>query len=61
MAGEGDKIAGKAKQAAGDLTGDDELEREGQRDEAAGNVKDAVDDVKDKAQDAVDSIKDSGS
>lgn len=58
MAGEGDKISGKAKQAAGDLTGDEDLEREGERDEAAGKTKDMVDNIKDKANDAVDSAKD---
>ena len=58
MSGESDKIIGKAKQAAGDVTGNDDLEREGERDEAAGKIKDGVDDAKDKVNDAVDSIKD---
>lgn len=59
MSGEADKVSGKAKQAAGDLTGNDELEREGKKDEAAGEVKDKVDDAKDAVNDGVDSIKDS--
>jgi uncharacterized protein YjbJ (UPF0337 family) len=58
MSGNTDKIVGKAKQAAGDLTGNDDLEREGERDEAAGKVKDTVDNAKDKVNDTVDSIKD---
>ena len=51
MSGESDKASGRIKQAAGDLTGDDELKREGKTEEAAGGVKDKVDD-------AVDSVKD---
>lgn len=48
MSGKIDKTKGKLKQAVGDLTDNDELRREGQIDELAGNVKDAVDKVKDK-------------
>jgi uncharacterized protein YjbJ (UPF0337 family) len=48
MSGETDKAKGKLKQAAGDLTDDDKLRREGKVDEAAGKVKDAVDKTKDK-------------
>ena len=58
MSGETDKIGGRIKQAAGDLTDNEDLKNEGERDEAAGKVKDAVDAAKDKANDAVDSIKD---
>lgn len=58
MAGERDKIAGRVKQAAGDLTDNEELEREGKRDEAAGKVKDKVDEVGDRISDAVDDVKD---
>jgi uncharacterized protein YjbJ (UPF0337 family) len=58
MSGNRDKIVGRAKQAAGDLTGNDDLEREGERDEAAGEVKDTVDNVKDKVNDTVDDIND---
>ncbi len=58
MSGEGDKISGRVKQAAGDLTDNDHLKNEGKRDEAAGKAKDAVDTVKDKVNDAVDSVKD---
>jgi uncharacterized protein YjbJ (UPF0337 family) len=58
MAGAADKISGKLKQAAGDLTGDDELEREGEVDEASGKVKDKIDSAKDTLNDAVDKVKD---
>ena len=49
MSGEMDQVKGRVKQAAGDLTDDRDLKREGQRDEAAGKLKDKVDDVKDAA------------
>jgi len=58
MGGETDQVKGQVKQAAGELTGDDKLEREGEKDEAAGKMKEAVDGVKDKANDAIDSLKD---
>jgi len=48
MSGEIDEAKGKVKKAAGDLTGDREMKREGQVDEGAGKVKGAVDKVKDK-------------
>jgi uncharacterized protein YjbJ (UPF0337 family) len=41
-----DKVKGKVKQAAGILTGDKKVEREGKVDEAKGKVKGAVEDVK---------------
>jgi uncharacterized protein YjbJ (UPF0337 family) len=53
-----DKAKGKAKQAAGDVTDDDSLRREGKVDEASGKAKGALDDAKDKAGDAVDAVKD---
>lgn len=49
-----DDAKGRVKEAAGDLTDDDELKREGRTDRAAGGIKekvgDAVDAVKDKLQ-----------
>jgi uncharacterized protein YjbJ (UPF0337 family) len=45
-----DQAKGRAKQAIGDLTDDDDLRREGEVDEKAG-------DVKDKIGDAVDAVK----
>lgn len=43
-----DDAKGRVKEAAGDLTGNDDLEREGKADQATGKIKDAVDSVKDK-------------
>ncbi|MFZ1276862.1 MAG: CsbD family protein, partial [Candidatus Microthrix parvicella] len=42
-----DNVKGKIKEAAGDLTGDDDLKHEGQADKATGKIKNAIDDVKD--------------
>lgn len=47
-----DKLMGKAKKAAGDIMNDDKTKEEGKRQETEGKVKDAVNDVKDKATDA---------
>lgn len=58
MSGEFDQAKGRAKQAAGDLTDDDELRNEGKADEAAGKIKEGLEDAKDKAQDAVDRLRD---
>lgn len=41
-----DKSKGRIKQAVGDLTGNEKLKREGERDELRGQVKGAVKDVK---------------
>ena len=57
MSGETDQAKGRIKQAAGDLTGDDELRREGEQDETAGKVKDKIDDAKDKANEVIDNVK----
>jgi uncharacterized protein YjbJ (UPF0337 family) len=53
-----DEAKGRIKQAAGDLTDNDDLKREGKADETAGKVKGTVDKVADKAGDAVDKVKD---
>ena len=57
MSGTADKASGRIKQAAGDLTDNDDLKRDGKKDETAGKAKDAVDNVKDKAEDAIDKLK----
>jgi uncharacterized protein YjbJ (UPF0337 family) len=49
-----DDLKGRAKEAFGDLTDDEDLKREGKIDRASGTVKDKVDDVKDKVKDALD-------
>jgi uncharacterized protein YjbJ (UPF0337 family) len=56
--GKFDDAKGRVKQAAGDLTDDDELKREGKADQAAGRVKQKADEAKEKAEDLVDNIKD---
>ena len=48
-----DDLKGRAKEAAGDLTDDDGLKREGKADQAGAWVKDKVDDVKDKVGDVL--------
>lgn len=48
-----DKLKGRLKEAAGALTGDEDLKKEGQRDQAAAKVKGAVEKVIDKAKDLV--------
>lgn len=45
-----DEMKGRAKEAAGDLTDDDDLKREGKADKASGKVKDAVDAATDKVK-----------
>jgi maltooligosyltrehalose trehalohydrolase len=48
-----DEAKGRVKEAAGDLTGDKDLQREGKVDQATDKVKDVVDGVKDKVQDVL--------
>jgi uncharacterized protein YjbJ (UPF0337 family) len=48
-----DEATGRVKEAAGDLSGDKGLQREGKTDQAAGKVKQGVDDAADKVKDAV--------
>ncbi|HEX4344948.1 MAG TPA: CsbD family protein [Solirubrobacteraceae bacterium] len=48
-----DDAKGRVKEAAGDLTGDQDLKNEGKVDRASGKVKDAVGSVADKAKDAL--------
>ncbi|MCU1377941.1 MAG: CsbD family protein [Acidimicrobiales bacterium] len=49
-----DEAKGKIKEAAGDLTDDKDLEREGKVDQASGKAKDKVGDIADKVKDALD-------
>ncbi|MEC3981308.1 CsbD family protein [Amycolatopsis sp. H20-H5] len=60
----GDKISnkaedlgGKAKEATGNVTGDEKLQAEGKGDQAKAGLKDAVEDVKDAVGDVADKIK----
>ena len=58
MDGTADDLKGRAKEAAGAVTDDDDLKREGKTDRAAGKTKDAIGDLKDKAENAVDKVTD---
>jgi uncharacterized protein YjbJ (UPF0337 family) len=53
-----DQVKGKVKQAVGDLTDNEDLKKEGKADEKAGEVKEYLERVKDKADDLVDTVKD---
>jgi uncharacterized protein YjbJ (UPF0337 family) len=52
-----DDAKGRVKEAAGDLTDNDRLKREGKVDQAGAKVKDFVEDVKEKVEGAVDEVK----
>ena len=54
MAGEADKLKGRAKEAAGAITDNDRLRREGKVDQAAGKVKNAASKAVDKVKKAFD-------
>jgi uncharacterized protein YjbJ (UPF0337 family) len=53
-----EQAKGRVKQAAGDLTDNDDLKREGAADKAAGSAKEKVEAAKDKVEDAIDGVKD---
>jgi len=53
-----DQVTGRVKQAVGDLTGNEQLKKEGQADESAGKAKDVLQGIEDKAEDLVDTVKD---
>ena len=57
MAGKGEEIKGRVKEAAGAVTGNEKLRREGQVEQATGKVKQAVDKVVDKSKEAVQNLK----
>lgn len=58
MSGEAkwDEAKGRAKEAAGAVSGDDDMKREGTVDQAKSSIKETIDDVKDKANDLVDKV-----
>ena len=58
MGGKMDDLKGRAKEATGALTDDDELRREGKADRAAGAVKDKAEKAKDWVEDKVDDARD---
>lgn len=51
--GMADKAKGRIKEAAGAISDDDKLRREGKLDQAVGKVKDAAEKVVDKVRDTV--------
>lgn len=53
-----DKAKGHAKEAVGDMTDNERLEREGKMDQAGGEVKGKAEDAKEKVGEGVDSLKD---
>lgn len=52
-----DDLKGRAKEAAGALTNNDDLEKEGKADRAGAKVKDMIDKAEEKAKDLVDDVK----
>ncbi len=53
-----DKAKGRIEEAAGDLTDDDKLKKEGKADRASGELKDKVEKAKDWVEDKIDDVKD---
>ncbi len=51
--GRTDEVKGRVKEAAGVLTGDEELKQEGRADQAVGKVKQKIDEIIDKVKEAV--------
>lgn len=49
----GEDMKGRGKEAAGNLTGDKDLEREGKVDQGSASIKDKVGKAADKAKDAL--------
>ena len=56
MGGKIDVVKGRIKEAAGAITGNDELRDEGKTDQAVGKVKQTVQKVADKVKNAVDKV-----
>lgn len=53
-----DDMKGRAKEALGSLTDDEEMQREGRDDQRAASVKDGIENAADKAKNLVDDVKD---
>lgn len=52
-----DKLKGKAKEVAGDVTGNDKQKAEGLLDQAIGKVKETASDVKEAVEEGVEKVK----
>jgi uncharacterized protein YjbJ (UPF0337 family) len=57
MTGKSEEIKGRIKEAAGALTDDDKLRREGKLDQATGKVEQAVEKVVEKTKEVVKDLK----
>jgi uncharacterized protein YjbJ (UPF0337 family) len=57
MGSEFDEMKGRAKEAAGDLTEDEDLKREGKIDQLGADIKEKAEAAKDKVDDTVDKVK----
>jgi uncharacterized protein YjbJ (UPF0337 family) len=53
VSGATDDMKGRAKEAIGDLTDDDDIKREGKVDRTVGKVKDKIDDAADAVKDKI--------
>jgi uncharacterized protein YjbJ (UPF0337 family) len=58
MSGKSDKAKGRVEEAAGALTGDDELRAEGKRDQLAGKAKNKTAEAEEKVEHGIDKAKD---
>jgi uncharacterized protein YjbJ (UPF0337 family) len=61
MSDNAQEMKGRAKQAAGDLTDDKDLKREGQVEQAGARAKDKIDDVAERAKHGMDKLADKAS
>jgi len=52
--GKSDEVKGRVKEAAGALTGDEKLKRQGKADQAAGKLKKAAGKIKEKVEKVID-------
>lgn len=57
MGGKTDIVKGRVKEAAGAITGNEELRAEGRADQAVGKVKEVAADAIDSVKDAAESVK----
>jgi uncharacterized protein YjbJ (UPF0337 family) len=58
MSAQSDQVKGRAKEAAGILTGNEDLEAEGKTDRLTGEAQEKIDHAKDKVGEAIDKTKD---
>ena len=58
MGATSDKIQGQAKEVAGIVTGDEDLEAQGKADRQVGEAEEKLDEVKDRVEEFVDEVKD---